>query len=426
MARLTLRFYAGLFLLTGLLFVAQERLVLGAISWAGSWAGLAPLPLSGPSLWLGLAGSLMCVIAWLSFRLSENPRQDAAWEALLLSKAISSSLFAVFCARTGNLLFLASACVDGFILLHLAFLRGLCAPGPGLAPRLANPADFYEVWFARLNDPVSGRALWVRYSLLKRGAGTEAACWATFFDPAQGRVISRRWKGAAAVDLPGWIFRMGDSGISLGVIEGSGEGVAWKLHWKPGPCPPVAVVAPWIGALGLSSSGYDSAAPQASFEGSAVIDGQAWGFSGAFGCVGHVWGKRYGAGWWWAHAVFPNKSGGETVFEILSAAGPLGLRVTSAFLWKDGRLHRACGPLSLLRNGAQRQDDLWRFSARFGALSVEGECSLGLAATLEYEGPDGRKLACRNSKVSAMRLRIIDKAKTEELSTEAAAMEFVS
>jgi hypothetical protein len=252
----------------------------------------------------------------------------------------------------------------------------------------------------------------------------EAACWATFFDPARGRVVSRRWEGDAAVGSAGSIFRMGPSGIAPGLLEGSGEGVSWNIRWSPGPCPPAAVIAPWVRAAGVSSSGYDSVAPAAKFQGSAVLDGETWDFTGASGSVGHVWGRRYNPGWWWAHSVFAEKDGGQTVFEILSAPGPLGLRVTSAFLWKDGRLHRSCGPVSLLRNGSRREGDRWLFGARFGGLSVEGECDLGLSATLQYEGPQGETLACRNSKVSAMRLRLDDGSRTEELATQAAAMEF--
>lgn len=426
MVRLTLRLYAGLFVVVGFFFVARERLVLETFSWFGAWVGLAPLVPSGPSLWLGLTGSLMCVIAWLAFRLSRDTSQSVAWEALLLSKAVSSALFLVFLAQTGKILFLASAVVDGSIMVHLFFLRRLCDGGPGLAPRLAVPAPFYEVWFARLNDAATGRALWIRYTLLNRGGQNEAACWAVFFDPARGRVVSRRWEGGAAVGAADSIFRMGSSVLAPGLLEGSGEGVSWNLRWSPGPCPPAAVISSWVRASGLSSSGYDSVAPAARFQGSAVLDGETWDFAGASGSVGHVWGRSYNPGWWWAHSVFPGKDGDEAVFEILSAPGPLGVRITSAILWKDGRMHRSCGPLALLRNGSRREDDRWLFSARFGALTVEGECALGLAATLHYVGPRSEKLACRNSKVSAMRLRLDDGRETEELTTNAAAMEFAA
>lgn len=414
----TLRFYGWLFLVCGILFVARECEVLGLVSWAGRALDCAPLTPSGPSLWLGLSGSLMAMIALLAFRLAEDPRQPAAWDTLLLSKAVSSALFLLFAARARNPLFAASAAVDGAILVHLLILRARWeAEGLGLASREASIAKpFYEVWFARVVDERSRRAVWTRSTLTGRPGGVEASCGAVFFDPASGRVVDRWWKTDVSA---------AQAAAAPGVLRGAGSGISWDLRWEAGPCPAVAVVPPWLRALGASSSGYDSAAPAARFTGSAVLDGERWDFSGAPGCVGHVWGRRYGAGWWWAHAIFV-EDGKETAFELLSAPGPLGLRATSAFLWRAGRLYEASGPLRLLLNRSGRSGDLWTFAARFGGgVSVEGECSPGPAATLEYLGPDGKSLICRNSKVSPMRLRVTDRRGGAALSTETAAVEYV-
>ena len=424
-ARTILRGYAALFFACGLMFVFEERLVLGLISWAGAFAGLPPIPPTGPALWLGLAGSLMTVIAWLSYRLSQDPGQLVAWEALLISKAVSSSLFLLFAWRARSGLFAASAAVDGFIFCHLVFLRRACDAAPGIEPRpAAATRRGYEVWFARLNDAATGRGLWVRYELVGRKAGVEASCAAVFFDPESGSVVERRWAGPAQTARGTSVFRLGESVAAPGVLRGSSDGVSWDLNWKAGRCAPVAIVPSWLRALGLSSSGYDDAAPDAKFSGQAELDGVKWTFSGAPGCVGHVWGARYGAGWWWAHAVFDADHSSQTVLELLSAPGPLGTRVTSACLWRAGRLHEATGPVALFRNRSRRDGDRWSFSARFGSIRVEGDCVLGLAATLDYIGPDERRLVCRNSKVSRMRVTLADKAR-RTLATNAAAVEFV-
>lgn len=418
MARNILYGYAWLFLGCGLLFVFQERAFLALISWAGARAGFVPLTPTGPSLWLGLTGSLMAVIAWLTYRLAQDPEQPAAWEALLLSKAVSSSLFIYFAWRSRSGLFAASAAVDAVILGHLAFLRPAAGSGSGRMP------PFYEVWFARANDPGTGRALWARYEMVGRATGVEAACGAVFFDPESGRVVERRWSGPAQAAGDGEVFRLDGSGAAPGILRGSGEGISWDLGWKPGRCAPVAVVPSWLRALGLSRSGYDDAAPDAQFSGEAFLDGKKWDFSRAYGCVGHVWGTRYGAGWWWAHAVFEPGLPSQTVLELLSTTGPLGARVTSACLWRAGALHEATGPVALFRNRSRRDGDRWSFRARFGSMTVEGDCALGLAATLEYTGPDARRLVCRNSKVSTMRVTLADKSR-REFATDAAAVEFV-
>lgn len=397
MSRNILRGYACLFFVCGLLFVFQEPAVLGLVSWAGAAAGLAPLAASGPSLWLGLTGSLMAVIAWLAYRLSQDPAQSVAWEALLLSKAASSFLFLLFAWRERSGLLAASAAVDGSILCHLLFLR------EALRPRLG-----YEVWFARANDPATGRALWVRQEVAGRAAGAEARCAAVFFDPASRSVAVRRWSAPA---------RTAD------ISRGSGGGARWDLSWKTGRCAPAAVVPSWLRSLRLSRSGYDDVAPDARFSGEASLDGQKWDLSGTYGCVGHVWGARRGSGWWWAHAVFDLGLPSQAVIELLSASGPLGTRVTSACLWSEGKLHEATGPVALFRNRSRRDGDRWSFRARFGSVGVEGDCALGLGAALTYAEPDGRKLVCRNSEVSTMTLTLAGRER-RTLATNAAAVEF--
>lgn len=411
-ARLVLRGYAGLFLACGLLFVFAEGPLLSLLSRAGTAAGFPPLAPGGPSLWLGLTGSLMAAISLLAFRLADEPDQPAAWEALLLSKAVSSSLFLVF-ARRGGGLFAASAAVDALILVHLLFLRSAC---------LAHL--FYDVRFARVNDPKTGRALWVRYERVGRETGVESTCAAVFFDATAGVVAERRWSGPAQEPLPGEEFRLNRGIAAPGVLEGCGDGASWDLRWAAGRCAPASVVPPWLRALGLSRSGYVDVAPDARFSGEARLDGERWDFSGGVGCVGRVWGARYGAGWWWAHAVFEPGLASQTVLELLTAAGPLGTRVTSALLWRADGVHESSGPVALFRNRSRRDGDRWSFRARFGSLTVEGDCALGLAATLDYRGPDGRRLVCRNSKVSPMRATLTDKSR-RSFSTASAAVEFV-
>ena len=63
----------------------------------------------------------------------------------------------------------------GSIFLHLRYLRRGIPPSPRahFASRLPRePGDFYEVWFAKLNDP-KGNAAWLRYTLSRGRAGED-------------------------------------------------------------------------------------------------------------------------------------------------------------------------------------------------------------------------------------------------------------
>ncbi len=418
MVRKTLLFYAALFAAVGLAFVAAEATTLRVVSWAGAWAGCAALAPGGPSLWLGLTGSLMAVIAWLSYRLSQDPEQPAAWEGLLLSKAASASLFLAFAARARQPLFAGAAGVDAFILGHLAWMRRRLEEAPGLAPRLAAPRGvFHEAWFARFNDPSSGRAAWIRYATSHESSETRL----TLYDPADGRVVTRRAPARAAL-FQGPTLSLDGSELSCERLRGAADGASWDVAWSPGRCPPAPVVPAWVRALGLSRSGYDDAAPAARFSGRVVLDGEAWEFEQAPGCLGHVWGERYGQGWWWAHAAFPEQ---DAVLELLSAGGRLGARLTSAALWRGGRLLLSSGPLSLVRNASRREGDRWIFRAHFPGVTAQGECTLGPEARVVYEEPPERRLLCRNSKISALSARLRGAGAELRLSTTAAAVEFV-
>lgn len=397
MLRATLRLYALVFLAGGLLFVFAEPLVLEVVSLAGT-----PLPAGGPSLWLGLTGSLMTVLAALAWRLSRAPATDAAWDALMLSKAVSSGLFALFAARTRNPAFVVGALVDGSILVHLAFLRaGFEAARDPLAPRSGPPS--YEAWFVRLCDPATGRALWVRRSLV---AGAPR-CWAVFTDPAAGTPVVRSWSGGEGA----WE-------LAPGRAAGGGAGASWSLAWEPGPCPPLRVVPAWLNALGFPR-GYADAAPAARFTGTATLDGKEWRFASAPGSVGHLWGEGLGRGWRWAHAPCADGS----VVEVLSAPLGCGLRATAAYLFRGGLLVRSASALALLRNRTEAKGRGWSFAARAEGFALDGELAPGPEAVLRYETPDGAALSCRSSTAARLTARLSGAGGGADLTSDGAAVE---
>lgn len=407
-----LRCYGWLFLAAGALFVAGDA----------------------PSLWLGLAGAYMAVIAYLAFALAREPANAAAWGALLLAKAASTALFLAFAAAAGHGLLLAGAAVDGAILSHLLALRRRVPPDPGalLRPRWrGGAAPGYEVWFVKLNDRRSGDAFWCRYTLLRGAGAAEAACWYVLFDAAGRAVHSGHWSAPLAeveLDRGGCLFRLGDSALAPGRATGRHDGVSWDLRWESTGAPPFGFVPAALRALRVASSEYWSPVSFARFRGEVAASGARWRFEEADGSLGHIFGRRMADNWRWAHAVLRDASGAPTVIEVLSAAVRVGgreVRLTTANLWHAGRLYEASSLRAALRNRSELEGDLWRFALHFGNLRAAGACgpAADLTAQLEYLSPDGRRLLCRNSKTGWLQLRLArrDGRSVAELHTKNAA-----
>ena len=423
-ARKVMRVYGALFLIAGISFVALPGLVLDLLRIpAALLPGSGPLAGGEPSLWLGLTGSLMAVIAYLSLSLARDPVQPIAWNALVLSKALSTGFFAIFAATEANTLYLTAALVDGVICAHIARLRGGAlsrqgAEDPWRSRAAEHGGPFYEVWFLKLNDPVSRDAFWARYTVSRGPGGALAACWFVFFDAGRRRVEQGRWEvpaDEAGLDQGDTLFRMPSGDLERGRASGEGEGARWDLAWEPGAAPSFDFVPEHLYRFGIAGSRYYSALSEGRFRGSVEIGGTRREITDAPGGVGHIWGTRMADRWRWAHAVLddPHEAEGSVVFELLSgrprARGPLGRSFTLGHLWFRGRHYASTGFLrSLCSNRTRATDDGWEFEVRFDGLVARGRCApaADLVAEVDYADPDGRPLVCRNSKTGSLTLEL--------------------
>lgn len=429
--RTQLRLYGWLFAASGAVFVLGGARLFSLLSLAAPFLpGARPFEGGGPSLWLGLAGSMMAMVAALSFALARDPARGLAWDTLLLSKGASALLFAAFAAAEKNTLFLLGSAVDGLIFVHLACLRrAVETAADPLAARLPGAAGpFYEVWFAKFNDPESRRALWLRYEALRAEKGGEASCGWVLFEP-DGTVTSGRWaRPLAEASWGGAVpFRLGGSAVEAGRLAGRGGDAAWDFSWDGGLAPAFRFVPGSLAMTGLAASDYVTPVAAGRFDGTLRVKGRELVFRGAPGCLGHIWGRNMADNWRWAHAVIERPDGKTpAAFEILSAQVRLGPwrspLLTCAHLWLDGRHRASVGLARALSNKTSGDASGWSFRAGFGDITVSGECAPGPAAELEYESPDGRRLRCRNSKTGRLTLRVGG----ETMSTrDAAAVEWV-
>lgn len=366
-----LSFYAFLFAAVGLCFLVLPNATLACLAWSVR----ARIPLAGqPSLWLGLAGSLMAVLTLAAWELARDPAQGAVWRLLIASKAVSAFLFLDFAHLGGGRPYLAAACVDGAIFLHLWLLKWKLEPLETWTPRGAR----HEAWFLTFRDPASGAAFWLRRSR----EGRVPCCWWAVTDLRTGTWQRGRWDGAGR--------------FAHGLFAARGPEARWELSWDDGPVPPYALVPRWLWGLGMA---YVTAAPAASFSGWLEAGGKRWEVKDAPGCVGHLWGGRRGARWRWAHAWLPEV---KTMVEVLVARGPFGPTLRSAALWRGGRLSTG-----LRLGGPGPQGDVtppgWSFSVPLGGAALEGVCHAepGLVMEVAY-GAGKERVDCRHSTAGSL------------------------
>lgn len=388
-----MRAYGWVFLGTGVVFVAAPA----------GLSRLLGLPNGGPGLWLGLAGSLMAVISLLSFQIAADPFLDSRWDLLLLSKAVSSVLFAAFAAADRDAAFLVGTAVDSAIFVHLAFLRaGLVRP---YHPRAAGGARLsQEAWFVMATDPSARRGFWARYAVSRGGA----QCRAVLFDKTAGRVALETWeRPAAEVESgPATAYRLG----SFSLARGRAAGPSWDLSWPEAEAGTMAFAPPFLAGAGLVRAGYESAEGLVRASGEARVGGLSARFERAPAGVGHLWSPGGARSWRWARAVFARPDG-DAVFELLTAdaplLGPLSVPLTAARLVHQGRDLASAGLLASLSARSELRGGAWSFRVRFGGVVVEGECRLdeSLRAEFPYDSPSGPGV-CRTSMTGAMRLTV--------------------
>lgn len=432
--RSLLRGYAWLFLASGLFFVLFPGTVIALVNTLCAPLGARPLQDSG-RFWLALAGAMMAMISQAAFSLSRDPAQPALWTTLLLSKGTSTLLFVLFALLERDPLLLVGAAVDGPILLHLWFLRADADEDPWASRAVRSGQPFYEVYFAKLNDPATRSALWVRFTVRKSADLVSTGLWCVLFDAPAREVRVEHWEEPRLPESgpADPLLRLGACSLGRGAMKAEGP-AAWDLSWKPHG-PGWDFLPDALRSLGAAKSCYLSPMSAGRFEGRVRMGEKHLWFSEAWGSVGHLWGRGMAEDWRWAHAVFPGKEAQEAaVFEILSARARLGPvltpRMTSANLFFRGRVRRSLGPVVVWKNSTWEDKGGWSFRADFGDLVAEGLClpDPAMTAEAEYDDPAGGKLLCRNCGVSALRLRLTDKsgAAAAELDTpDGAAVETV-
>lgn len=315
-----------------------------------------------------------------------------------------------------------------------------------------------ESTFLKLNDPASGRALWVKLTIFAptsrasggdpREAGrTVGEAWAIAFDPKGHVAVKASAPIEQATLSPARPYRLRIAGLTydgrrvVGEIAHGASIVRFDLALDPvDRSPLVHFPSAFLYRAPLPKSKLVSPIVDARARGfvEVVRDGAVdrWSVEGWPAMQGHNWGTAHADLYAWGHCNAWNEPEGEgVVLEGFSAKVRLGGVVTSPLITVVAlRHHGARFEITHLREigrarGSIERYRVWSFATEQASARIEGTFTLRAEDTvgLYYPNPTGEMTYCLNSKIAHAELIFQAFQRPElRLTSRAAALEIAT
>jgi hypothetical protein len=177
------------------------------------------------------------------------------------------------------------------------------------APAASVGAALYESHYLTAADPAGGRALWLRFTALKRaGEPARLTTWLTFFDrsaPGGPRALRVTADEPLAEPGAGWarssLGEIGPAG-TRGELSADAARARWDLRWKPRAGEVAYLPARWLYDRSVPRSNGAALVPAAHASGALVLDTHEVAIDGWEAMLGHNWGSEHAHQWCWLHA----------------------------------------------------------------------------------------------------------------------------
>jgi hypothetical protein len=175
-------------------------------------------------------------------------------------------------------------------------------------------------------------------------------------------------------------------------------------------------------------------APDTRLAGFFEVEGERWDVTGFAAAQGHNWGKGHAHAYAWAHAnaleLAPESAQArDSWIELITGRVRVGPLLTPwlscAGISLDSQLYRFDSARSMLSRSVHIDARSYQFHFRQGDAELEGKilADARLIAGLRYEDPDGKTLACLNSKLASGSFTLRARGKVFRLRSERVALE---
>ncbi len=205
-----------------------------------------------------------------------------------------------------------------------------------------------EVWYMKMNAPDSGRALWLRFTLLSRKDGSKqvAEVWAISFERGEAGVKKVGVKNSFPIgdficdsaEVP-VAFSMEKSHFSdnntYGQVQSEEHCIRWNFLVKPRLDCACDLVPASLKRYGLVKNMAVNVFEDLIFTGYCEVDGERFNWDSAPGMQGHLAGPKNGHSWAWGHCNSFVDEAGEAVsciFDGLSARARIGASLATPAL----------------------------------------------------------------------------------------------
>jgi hypothetical protein len=283
------------------------------------------------------------------------------------------------------------------------------------APAAPLSAALYESHYLTAADPAGGRALWLRFTALKRpGQPAHATTWLTFFDASAGPPRALRVTASEPLGDPGaaWVRsslgEIGPSGSRGALSDAAAPSTSWDLHWEPRAGEVPYLPARWLYDRPVPRSNAAALVPAAAASGTLVLDaGEVLRIDGWEAMVGHNWGSEHAHQWCWMHAGHLGEDGRGWLDLALVRIriGPLLTPwIASGAIDLDGRRY-APAPLHRVTCERAGEQTTARVSLSSGAaVTVQLSAPPHDTVTWDYASPRGPGRAVENCSVADARI----------------------
>jgi hypothetical protein len=286
-------------------------------------------------------------------------------------------------------------------------------------------AGGYESWFVSARDPASPRALWIRHTRLRSGAGPEsAALWCTVADPGLGPqpVVVKQVFGAFP---PG---TAAGPGQFRGAAAMAGQRARWDLAITGGqpavrPLRPAVLYRAPLPRTKLEASVPDGLVAGLLEAGGHRVEVDRWR-----GTVGHNWGTEHADRWVWLHAAGFGAVP-QAWLELVLARIKVGPARSPWIAFGAVSLGRELVPLGGLGRRPTVSADPGRFTARIpaaaGRLDLTVSTADDHAVAVAYADPRGGTRLVRHAALATIKLSFRRRGHGElSLSTTCGAYEY--